>query len=66
MWKFHDFSITQILRGIKFEYSGNAKSAIVKHLEAMNFEFHELLQLMKAAIYQIDKIQSPKIAKIAG
>ena len=28
VWKFHDFSITQILREIKFEDSQSAKSAI--------------------------------------
>ena len=39
VWKFHDFSITQILREIKFEESRSAKSAILTHLEALNFAF---------------------------
>ena len=38
MWKFHDFSITQILREIKFGDSRSAKSAILTHLEALNFD----------------------------
>ena len=60
MWKFHDFSITEILREINFGGSRSAKSAISKHLEALKFHFHEFLHFLKAAIYQINKIQSPK------
>ena len=37
MWKFHDFSITQILCEINFEDSRIEKSAILTHLEALNF-----------------------------
>ena len=37
--KFHDFCIIQILREIKFEDSHIAKSAILTHLEALNFDF---------------------------
>ena len=37
VWKFHDFSITQILREINFVDSRSAKSAISTHLEAPNF-----------------------------
>ena len=33
VWKFHDFSITQILREITFEDFRSAKSAILKHLD---------------------------------
>ena len=33
---------------------------ILTHLEALNFDFHEFLHFLKAVIYQIDKIQSPK------
>ena len=43
VWKFQDFSITQILREINFEESGSAKSAISTHLEAVNFDFYEFL-----------------------
>ena len=39
VWKFHDFSITQILREINFEDSRRAKSAILTHLEALDFDF---------------------------
>ena len=55
MWKFHDFSITQILREIK--------SAISTHLEALNFDFNEFLHFFNAEIYQVNKIQSPKNGK---
>ena len=41
VWKFQDFSITQILREIKYGDSKNAKSAILAHLEALNFDFYE-------------------------
>ena len=41
VWKFHDFSVTQILREIKYGASKNAKSAILAHLEALNFDFYE-------------------------
>ena len=63
MWKFHDFSITQILREINFEDSRSAKSAILTHLEALNFDFYEFLHFLKAEIYQINKIQSPYFYK---
>ena len=38
VWKFHDFSITQILREINFRDSKSAKSAIFTHFEALNFD----------------------------
>ena len=38
VWKFHEFSITQILREINFWDSRDAKSATSTHLEAMNFD----------------------------
>ena len=59
MWKFHDFSITQILREINFGDSSSAKSAIITHLEALNFDFYKVLQVLKAEINQIDKIHCP-------
>ena len=58
MWKFHDFSSTQILREINFGDFRVSKSAIWTHLEALNFDFHEFLHFLKAEIYQINKIQS--------
>ena len=39
MWKFHKFSITQILREINFWDSQSAKSAISSHLEVLYFQF---------------------------
>ena len=37
VWKFHDFSITQILREINFGDSRIAQSAILIHLKALEF-----------------------------
>ena len=59
VWKLHDFSITQILREINFEDSRSAKSAILTDLEALNFDFHEILHFFRAEIYQSNKRQSP-------
>ena len=39
VWKFHDFTIIQILREINYWNSKNAKSAILTHLESLNFDF---------------------------
>ena len=58
MWKFHDFCIIQILREINFEDSRSAKSAILTHLEALDFDFHEFSHFWKAEVYQIIKILS--------
>ena len=63
MWKLQDFFINQILREIKFGDSKSAKSAIFTHLETLNSDFYEFLYLLKAEIYQIYKIQSPKNGK---
>ena len=46
VWKFHDFSITQIFREINFWDSRSAKSAILMHFEALNFDFYAFLHLM--------------------
>ena len=35
------------LREINFEDSRSAKSAILTHLEALNFDFHEILHFLK-------------------
>ena len=66
VWKFQDFCITQILREISFEDSKSAKSAILTHLEALNFNFHDFLYFLKAAIYQMNKFTALKMAKLAG
>ena len=59
MWKFHNFSITHILREINFEDSRSEKPAISAHLEALNFDFYEILHFLRAEIYQSNKLQSP-------
>ena len=59
MWKFQDFTDTQILCEIKFGDYTVWKSAILTNSEAAFIEFHEFLHFMKAEIYQINKIQSP-------
>ena len=46
VWKFHEISITQILREINFEDSLSAKLAILTHSEALTFYFREFLQFM--------------------
>ena len=65
MWKFKDFSVIQILRETNFGDSKSAKSAINTHLEDLNLAFYEFLHFLEAGIYQINKIQSPKMAKTA-
>ena len=65
MWKFHEFSITEILREINFGDSRSGKPAILTHLEAVNFHFYELLYFLNAGIDQINKIQNPKIGKLS-
>jgi len=39
VWKFHDFSVIQNLRENNFGESSRAKSAILTHLQALNFDF---------------------------
>ena len=58
VWKFQDFSITQVLGEIKFWDSRSAKFAISRHLEAQNFNFCGFLHFLKAVVDQSDKIQS--------
>ena len=65
-WKFHNFSITQILREISLGVSRNAKSAILTYLEALNLYFfflYEFLLFLRDEIYKINKIQSLKCGK---
>ena len=63
VWKLHNFSITQILREINFGSSRNAKSVILTHSKAQNFDFYEVLHLLKADIDQNHKIHSPQNGK---
>ena len=59
MWKFQDFSVTQILREINFGDSKSAKSAILAHLEALNFDFYVFLHFLKAEIDQLSTFTAP-------
>ena len=61
MWKFHDFTITQILCEINFGDSRSAKSAILTHLEALNFDFYGFLHFLKAEIHTFNKLRRPNI-----
>ena len=47
VWKFHDFSITQILREIKLGNSRSAKSAIFTHLQPLNLEIYKIFPLFE-------------------
>ena len=62
-WKFHDFFKTQILREINIWDSRSTQSAILTHLEALNFHF---LHYLKAEIFPMNKIQTPKNGKISN
>ena len=42
-----------------------AKSAILIHLEALNFEFYVFLHFLNPEIYQITKFMAPKMEKTA-
>ena len=65
MWKFHAFSVAQILRKIKFGDSRSAKSAILTHLEVLNFDFNEFLHFLKAEFYPINKSEPLQLQKTA-
>ena len=46
-------------------HSRSAKSAILTHLEVLNFDFSEFLHFLKAEMYQNHNFRAFKIAKIA-
>ena len=65
------FSITQILGEINFGGSRSAKSAILTHLENLNFDFEKFLNFFRADNNQIGKgkaaedlYRSSKLSKI--
>ena len=60
MWKSQNFSITQILREINFWDSRSAKSAILTHIEALNFDFYEFLHSLETEMYQIEQNSEPQ------
>ena len=39
------------------------KIAIFTHLEVLNFYFYEFFHVLQTEIYQINKVQSPKMVK---
>jgi len=49
------FSVKFILGGVEVQ-----KSAILTHLEALNFDFNEFLHFLKSEIYQMNKVQNKK------
>ena len=55
----------QILREINFEDFRSTKVAFSTHLEALNFDFHEFFQFVKAEIDKKPKFRVSKIAKRA-
>ena len=63
MWKFQNFSITHILREINFGESRSAKSAVLTHLEVLNFDSYKILHFLKAELGKLAKFIAPKIAK---
>ena len=65
MWKFHEFSITRILREINLGDSKKAKSSILSHLEALNLEFNALLHLLKLKFTKLSNFRVTKMAKMA-
>ena len=63
VWKFHNFTITQILREINFGAFLRCKMSHFSHLETLSFDFCEFLHFLKAEIHQNNKIHSPKNCK---
>jgi len=59
VWKFHGFSITQILREIIFGNSRGAKFAILAHSQALKFDFYEAPKTAKMAFFEL--LHSPKL-----
>ena len=53
------FFVTEILREINFGDSRSAKSVILTHVVALNFDLYEFLHVLNA-VYRIIKIQSSK------
>ena len=58
MWKFLNFSATQILHEINFGHFEAPKSAILAVSAALNFEFLEYFDIFKCEIFPKVKVQS--------
>ena len=52
------FCVTQILREINFGDFRSAKSAILTHLEALDFDFYGFLHFLKAEISKFTKFRA--------
>ena len=65
VWKFQNFSVTHILCEIKVGWFRVSKSAISTHLEAVNLDFNDFLQFLKAENDQKSKLKASKMAIIA-
>ena len=63
MWKFQDFSATQILREINFGHSEAPKTAILTFWVALNFEFLGFFDIFKCEIPKNSKFKPFKIVK---
>ena len=63
IWKSHEYSANQILRGINFGHFEAPKTAILIFWAALNFEFLETFESEK--LFQKSKFKACKIVKTA-
>ena len=61
MWKFQDFSLTQISREINFGDFEAPKTAILTIWAALNFEFLGIFDIFKREFFQKSKFKASKI-----
>ena len=55
VWKFYNFTITQILRELNFGWFEKVKNCHSNHLEALNFDFWEISH------FEMSKIQNSEL-----
>ena len=65
VWKFHGFSITQILREINFGEKRSAKYAILTHLDALNFDFHDFWTFLRLKSATLTKFRASKMVNFS-
>ena len=58
MWKFQDFSATQILRETNFGKCRSSKHAILTVLEALNFDFWKNFIVVNIKSYKNSKFRA--------
>ena len=63
VWKFQDFSITQILREISLRNSESSKTPIYAILDALKFDFSQIWPFFKVEIDLKPKFNPSEIAK---